>query len=118
MTPQTETFEAFVLLELMGRQRIAGRVTERVIAGVGFLQVDVPETKHSPKFTRLISPNSLYAINPIDEGTMHAYAESLRVKPIDAWDIQAYMQKVEEQRLLKAAEPIVEEDDRDYDELP
>ena len=99
---QQEKFEAFALVELMGRQRLAGRVTETVIAGQGFLQVDVPETTHSPKFTRLIAPGSLYAINPIDEQTMKVYAENLRVKPIDSWDISAFMKKVEEQRALTA----------------
>lgn len=97
---QAEQFDQFALVELMGRQRIAGRVTERVIAGQGFLEVQVPETKHSPKFTRFISPSALYAINPIDEATCMAYAENLKVKPIDAWDIHAFMQKVEDQKLL------------------
>lgn len=103
MQNQTEQFDQFCLVELMGRQRIAGRVTERTISGTGFLQVDVPETTHSPRFTRFIAPGSLYAINPIDEATMKLYAENLRVKPIDSWDIGAFMKKVEEQKLQLAA---------------
>lgn len=102
---QTEKFEQWCLVELMGRQRIAGMVSERVIAGTGFLQVDVPETKANPKFTRLIHPNSLYAINPITEEVARAYAENLQVKPIDSWDIGAFMKKAEERRLeLQAAQ--------------
>lgn len=111
---QQEKFEAFALVELMGRQRLAGRVTETVIAGCGFLQVDVPETTHSPKFTRLIAPGSLYAINPIDEATMKMYAENLCVKPIDSWDINAFMKKVEEQRALAAPKFDNEVDENDY----
>lgn len=102
MTQQHETFEQYALVELMGRQRIAGMVSERVIAGQGFLQVDVPETSRNPKFTRFISPNGIYAINPIDEQTCKLYAENLHVKPIDSWDIHEFMRKVEEQRLLSA----------------
>lgn len=98
-----EKFDQWCLVELMGRQRIAGKVTERVIAGQGFLEVSVPETKFNPKFTRFISPNSVYAINPIDEKSAMAYAESLRVKPIDAWDIDSFLKKVEEQKLLQPA---------------
>lgn len=108
---QPEQFEQFALVELLGRQRLAGKVTERVIAGAGFLQVDVPETTHSPKFTRFISPSALYAINPLDEATVKVYAENLRVKPIDAWDINAFMKKVEEQRVLMQAK-----DDEDYED--
>lgn len=117
MQQQPEQFEQWALVEMMGRQRIAGLVTERVIAGAGFLQVDVPETKLNPKFTRFISPSALYAINPLDEATARAYAESLRVKPIDAWDISAFMKKVEEQRVLASASDIEEtagSEDRDY----
>jgi hypothetical protein len=98
-----QQFDQFALVELMGRQRIAGRVTETVIAGTGFLEVHVPETTHSPKFTRFISPSALYAINPIDEATCQVYAENLKIKPIDSWDISAFMKKVEEQRLLSSA---------------
>jgi hypothetical protein len=96
---QTEKFEQWCLVEMMGRQRIAGMVTERVVAGTGFLQVDVPETKANPKFTRLIHPNSLYAINPITEEVARAYSESLQVKPIDSWDLSAFMKKAEERQL-------------------
>lgn len=107
---QQENFDQWAIVELMGRQRIAGKVTERVIAGQGFLEVSVPETSHNPKFTRFISPSALYAINPLDEETAKAYAESLRVKPIDAWDINAFMKKVEEQRMLAQAK----QDDVEY----
>lgn len=96
---QEEKFEMYCLVELMGRQRIAGMVSERVIAGQGMLQIDVPETKYNPKFTRFISPNGIYALNPIDETTCKMYAENLRVKPIDSWDIDAFMKKVEERKL-------------------
>ena len=100
---QNEEFKIWAILELMGRQRIAGQVTERVIAGQGFLEVSVPETKSNPKFTRFIAPGSLYAINPVDEETARIYAENLNVKPIDAWDLSAFMKKAEERQLaLKA----------------
>lgn len=110
---QAEEFEIWAILELMGRQRIAGRVTERVIAGQGFLEVSVPETKANPKFTRFISPGSLYAINPCDETTARIYAENLQVKPIDSWDISAFMKKAEERRLELAAKPDTEEEEEE-----
>ena len=121
MQQQTEQFDQWCLIELMGRQRIAGKVTERVIAGQGFLEVSVPETKHNPQFTRFISPSALYALNPIDETTARMYAENLQVKPIDQWDLNAFMKKIEEQKLLN--QPLetssdIDDDDEDdfYDE--
>lgn len=88
---------------MMGRQRIAGRVTEKTIAGAGFLQVDVPETKTNPAFTRLIAPGSLYAINPVTEEVARMYAENLNVKPIESWDIREFMKKAEQQKLALQA---------------
>jgi hypothetical protein len=105
---------------MMGRNRIAGKVTERVVAGCGFLQVDVPETKANPAFTRLIHPNSLYALNPMDEETARAYAENLHVKPIDEWDVKEFLKKAEQRRLelqansTETEEEEEEEDDHDY----
>lgn len=108
---EAEQFDQWCLVELMGRQRIAGKVTERTIAGHGFLQVDVPNTTHNPPFTRFIAPGSLYALNPIDEQTAMWYAENLQVKPIDSWDITAFMKKAEEHRKLEASNSRDEDDD-------
>jgi hypothetical protein len=109
---QDEKFEIWALLELMGRQRIAGKVTEQVIAGTGFLRCDVPETKSNPAFTRFISPSSLYAINPITEDVARKYAENLQVKPIDSWDLSAFMQKAQEKQLAASTrQEEVEADD-------
>lgn len=102
---QPESFDQYCLVEMMGRQRIAGRVTEKTIAGAGFLQVDVPETKTNPAFTRLIAPGSLYAINLVTEEVARMYAENLNVKPIESWDIREFMKKAEEQKLALQAAP-------------
>lgn len=100
---EVEQFDQWCLVEMMGHQRIAGKVTEKVIAGQGFLQVDVPETSRNPAFTRFVSPGSLYALNPIDEATARWYAENLQVKPIESWDINAFMKKAEAHKQLTAA---------------
>lgn len=116
---QPEQFDQWALCELMGRQRIAGRVTEKTIAGAGFLQVDVPETKSNPAFTRLIAPGSLYAINPVTEEVARMYAENLNMKPIEEWDIRKFMEKVDGKRLelqATADHHFSQEDDEDDDD--
>jgi hypothetical protein len=95
----TEKFEQWVLLELFGHNKIAGLATERNIAGGSFLQVDVPETKSQPAFTRLLNPSAIYAVNPITEEVAKLYAENLGVKPIESWDIRKFMEKVEQKKL-------------------
>ena len=96
---ETEKFDIWALVELMGRQRISGKVSEQVIAGTGFLRIDVPETTSNPKFTRFVSPNSVYAINPLTEEMAMRYVDNLDVKPIDAWDLQAFLSKAQQRRL-------------------
>jgi hypothetical protein len=108
---QDEKFEIWALVELMGRQRIAGKVTEQTIAGAGFLRCDVPETKKNPAFTRFIAPGSVYAINPITEEVARQYAETLQVKPIDSWDISAFVEKATQNRLAVSLPG--EDDDED-----
>lgn len=95
---QQEKFELWGIVELLGHQRIAGKLTEQNVAGTNLLRVDVPETKSNPSFTRLISNSALYAINPTTEEVARLYAENLNCQPIDSWDIRKFQEKL----MLKA----------------
>ena len=81
------TFECFALVEIFGHTRIAGKVTEQVIAGTGFIRIDVPAlpaNKYNPAtepMTRFYGPSAIYSITPMDEATMMAAAHALRVAP-------------------------------------
>lgn len=98
MTTETK-FEQWCVIGLFGHQKLAGRVSELNLAGGNFLQVDVPETTHSPAFTRIINPSAVYDINPVTKEVAEMYAENLQVKPIETWDINKFMQKVEQKKL-------------------
>ena len=74
---ENQSFDTFALVELFGHVRIAGRVSEQVIAGQGFVRVDVPETKKLAAFTRLFGPGAIYSITPISEEMARALAESI-----------------------------------------
>jgi hypothetical protein len=111
----TEKFEQWVMLELFGHNKIAGLATETTIAGGSFLQIDVPETKTNPAFTRLLNPSAIYAINPVTEAVARAYAENLNVKPIESWDIQKFMEKVEQRKLELSVSTQRQDDDHDGD---
>jgi hypothetical protein len=77
MSDQVPTFDVFALVELFSHQRIAGKVSEQVIAGSGFVRVDVPQTSRKPPYTRFFSPQAVYGITPVDEATMMSLAESI-----------------------------------------
>ena len=79
------TFSNYCVVELFGHQKIAGLVTEQVIAGQGFVRVDVPETKRHPAFTRLFGSGAIYSITPVDENTARMAAESIFIEPVQVY---------------------------------
>lgn len=95
----TEKFEQWCVIGLFGHQKLAGLVSEYNIGGASFLRVEIPETSHNPAFTRIINPSSVYDINPVKEDVAKMYAENLHVKPIESWDINKFMEKVEQKKL-------------------
>ncbi|AWW31862.1 hypothetical protein DN752_17940 [Echinicola strongylocentroti] len=102
---ETPKFESYALIELFGHTRMAGKVTEQAIGGSNFIRVDVPETTHQGKFTRLLNPSAIYAINPITEEVAHNLANQFQVAPIDQWDIQDFIRK-EQDKLDEPTEGI------------
>lgn len=88
------SFDQWAVVELMGHQQIAGRVTEQSIGGAAFIRVDVPEQPARPKreqwdsdqpiipaYTRFLSGGSIYAINPCTEDVAKLAAERMRTRP-------------------------------------
>lgn len=95
---EANKFEAWALLELFGHNRIAGKVTEQTIGGGSFIRVDVPDTTESKGFTRLLNPSAIYAINPVTEEVARGLAESIKSKPITAWDARDVLERIEAMR--------------------
>lgn len=103
-------FELDAVIELFGHQKMAGKVTEQTIGVATFIRVDVPETSQQPKFTRLLNPSAIYAINPVTSEVMLHMAEMITSKPIDSWDIHAMQKK------LLALNPKMKQENVDGDE--
>jgi len=80
-------FEQTCIVELMGHNMIAGKVTEQTIGGQGFVRVDVPELEGVKGFTKFYGPGAIYAITPTDEATMLAAVKGLRIKPVEPWKL-------------------------------
>lgn len=83
----SEKFEQFAIVELFGHQVIAGKVSEQVIGGQGFIRVDVPAVDGEEAFTKFYGSGAIYAITPCDEDTALAAVLGLRKKPIDVWKL-------------------------------
>lgn len=78
-------FEAHAIVELMGHQTIAGKVTEETLFGVAMMRVDVPETKSVGAFTRYYGASSIYCIRPTTEEIAKAAAERFEERPVQNW---------------------------------
>lgn len=116
MNTVTEKFDLWCIVELMGHQKIAGRCTEQSLAGTNMLRVDVPENETHPAFTKFYGGAAIYAINPVDEATAMATAHSLKVSPINAWNLKTYMDKHEQAlRELPSHAEKVQPDDAYFD---
>lgn len=108
----TEKFEVHAIVELFGHNKIAGKVTEQTLGGSTMIRVDVPNTKASPGFTRLLHINAIYAINPVTEEVATQYAENLNVMPIQSWDAREVLNRIDEMKKLNSPRP--EEVPMDY----
>ncbi len=57
-------YEGYAIVELMGRNVIAGYVSEQTIAGVAMLRIDVPAVGEIEKYTKFVSGGAIYGITP------------------------------------------------------
>jgi len=69
-------FDAWCVVEVMGRRMYGGRVTEQTLGGATFIRVDVPENASVGRsaFTKLLTAGSIYAITPCSEETARRFA--------------------------------------------
>lgn len=62
-----ETIETWAYVEIMGHNRIAGRVSERKVGVQVMLQVDVPRPTEGFSHSALYSPQAIFSIQPTTE---------------------------------------------------
>lgn len=105
-------FDQWAIVDLMGHQRYIGRVTEQVIAGTGFVRVDVPEAGDTPAWTKLVGTASIYAITPVSEAIARKLAASRQQRPVQAYELRA----AEHERPCIGAAAATDEGEFDDDE--
>lgn len=79
-------FDQWAILEIMGHQTYAGRVTNQEVGGASFVRIDVPELPGKPAFTKLFGASSIYAITLVSEDVARLRAAGLTKVPMDVWD--------------------------------
>lgn len=115
-SPELLQFDQWCLLEIMGHQRYAGRVTEQTIGGTSFLRIHIPATPGKVAFTKFFSASSVYSITPITEDIARSIAEKLDQEPISLYDLTEAMR--EKLRTLTAPRLVDRDHFDDDDEDP
>jgi len=93
---ESDKFSHWAIVDVMGHQRYVGLVTEQVVAGCGFVRVDIPESQGCPAWTKLIGAGSIYAITPIAEDVARQMAASQRSRPVQEWDLPKRLTTVDQ----------------------
>lgn len=78
----------WAIVEVMGHNTYAGRISQVVLGSAVMVRVDVPEVPRRkrygaeyeavPSFTKMIGANSIYAITPCDEAAAREAAALVR----------------------------------------
>jgi hypothetical protein len=89
-----EKFECWGLVEVMGHQRYAGKITEQSVGGCNFVRVDVPAFEGYPEFTKLLGQGSIFSITPTTEQIAKGMAQSFRNTPISVYDLPQRMSQM------------------------
>jgi hypothetical protein len=108
MTNQPQqSFDQWCILELFGRQVIAGRVTEQVIGGCSFIRVDIPEINERLAFTRFYGQGAIYAMTPVSEEVARITLKRFTPEPVNVY--------VPELKLLEAKHEEIEDEEDETD---
>ena len=74
-----EKFEAWGIVELMGHQRVAGRLSEQPLGGGNLLRVDIPNGEGFR--TAYYGASAIYAVHITDEPAARAAAVGMGTRP-------------------------------------
>lgn len=85
MNNTEEKIDFWAIIELFGRQVIAGRVTEQVIGGCSFIRVDVPASDDQQGFTRFYGQGAIYAMTPVSEEAARIASKRFKPEPVNVY---------------------------------
>lgn len=86
-----EPWAEWVILELMGHRRLAGRLTEVQIAGTHFLRLDVYNgDAPTPELTQFYRPAAVYAITPVTEDAARRVGAPEADLPVARYELEPF----------------------------
>ncbi len=79
-------FECWVIIEMFGHIRLAGKASEAtILGGHALLRLDIP-TKESKFITQFIGPGAIFRMTPTNEEIARKIAEQSEPEPVHLWE--------------------------------
>lgn len=88
-----QTLDCWAVVELMGHNKIAGKIKEVSIAGGAMLRVDVPAVGEQKEYTRFFGHSSIYSINPTTEEVATAMVSQCGSQPVHRYELPKLAEK-------------------------
>lgn len=113
-----EPERVWAIVEVMGRARFAGQISEDTRFGPALLRVEVPAVEGQPALEKHFGASAIYSVTPCSEQVAREAARRFAASPITivGFDVQRCLPLTDgPDRLRSPYEPINEDPD-DYDE--
>jgi len=112
-----EKFETWGIVELFGHQRIAGRLSEKSLAGVNMLRCDIPIDKDDPEKFRTVYHGgaAIYGLHPTDEAIARAAAFAGVSRPAYEYQVEDALRRLKAPESSTSRQRSFDDDDRDDD---
>ena len=86
--PKVTTEGEWSILEVMGKIRLGGFVSEQIKFGVPMIRIDIPDAEGAFILTKFYHPNSLYSLTPVAKEIAIAVAAYNDPKPAHSWELR------------------------------
>lgn len=80
-TEEKKGIAGFFVVELMGKTILPGFVQEEIVCNTYFLRIDVPTVGEVKGFSKLIHPQAIFGMTPIDMQLCRNMVEVRKPKP-------------------------------------
>ena len=84
---ESQSFEGWCILELMGHRRLGGYCRSEIVFGTPLCRIDIPAANDFPAATQFYSPSAIYCVTPCDEATARATSAGFRPTPVHRWEL-------------------------------
>ena len=111
-----DKFEAWGLVELMGHQRVAGRLSEQPVGGGNMLRVDIPNGETFR--TAYYGASAIYAVHITDEAAARKLSGDMGARPPYAYELSQAVARIAPSASVYDDSDRPDAEDREEDDCP